>query len=250
MRIFYCSDLHLEWAPLQMSKIDADVVVLAGDIAEGANGVHWAAAAFGCPVVYVPGNHEFYGRERRNVLAEMQTACRETQVTILDNQSFLINGVRFLGCTLWSDFNLLGAEACDWVMSQCARKINDFSMIRENGESFTPGQAAALFAVSRDWLKGSLDEPYLGTTVVVTHHAPHRDSLPGYWVDDPLSGAFCSDISDLLGRSLLWIHGHLHNSADYVVQGTRVVCNPRGYVGQGTNFAFDERLVVEVPDLT
>ena len=127
--------------------------------------------------------------------------------------------------------------------------LRDFSRIRQDdGTPFTPDACAARFATHAAWLAARLDEPHDGATVVVTHHAPSRRSIHPRFAGTLLNVCFASDADHLGGRPALWIHGHVHDSFDYDLRGTRVVCNPRGYARDGVpeNPAFDPDLCIEV----
>ena len=109
MRLNVLSDLHLSRGSLPNPTVDADVVVLAGDVARPAQAVEWAMA-LGKPTLFVPGNHEFYGGSMPETLRELKRLATGSQVRVLDNDEWCIGNVRFLGCTLWTDFLLMGAE--------------------------------------------------------------------------------------------------------------------------------------------
>jgi predicted phosphodiesterase len=232
---------------------DADVVVLAGDIARPREAASWALR-YDKPVLYVLGNHEFYGSSIDGAVAELKQLCEGTQVHVLDNDEVVIDGVRFLGSTLWSDFMLFGnGEERAAAVQEALRLMRDFSRIRlrRDGEAlFTPADCAALFERNAAWLDRRLDTPHAGPTVVITHHAPSRQSIHPRFSGSPLNACFVSDADRLVGgrRAHLWIHGHTHDSFDYVLDGTRVVCNPRGYAKAGVNenARFDEDLMIEV----
>ena len=254
MKLHILSDLHLGVQGMEHPQTDADIVVLAGDIARPAQAVAWAQG-FGKPVLYVPGNHEFYGASHAQVLAELQRLSQGTRVRLLDNRSVTLAGVRFVGSTLWSDFRIFASEELrQQAMEQAQRFMYDFSRIRmgpEPGDAlFTPQDAAALYDANLLWLRAALAEPFDGPTVVITHHAPTLNSIHPRFAGSPLNGIFVSDAQDLVAASgaRLWIHGHTHDSFDYQVQGTRVLCNPRGYAKEGKveNALFDARLVVNV----
>jgi len=241
------SDLHLSRGTLSIPRNDADVVVLAGDIARPAEAVAWAAG-FDKPVLYVPGNHEFYGGSLAGTVAELRRLCAPTGIRLLDKDEVVLSGVRFLGTTLWTDFMLFGeGEERVAAMREGQRFMRDFSRI----EQFTPAASAALFADHARWLKDRLAEPHDGPTVVVTHHAPTRESIHPRFAGSPLNACFVSDARALVEASgaCLWIHGHTHDSFDYRVNRTRVVCNPRGYARDGVNEnpRFDPHCIVEIP---
>lgn len=248
MKIRILSDIHLGFGPFEPPRMDADVVVLAGDIGLGVRGVEWANEAFQVPVVYVPGNHEFYLQEIGSALNAMRRAAAE-HVHVLSNDSVEICGVRFLGATLWTDFDLYG-HARGIEARRLARCVMpDFSCIRLNGGPFTPEASVALHAASRDWLESALRDGDPERTVVVTHHAPHARSIAPRFQSGPMSvlnPAFASDLDRLMGYSALWVHGHTHDSFDYRVGPMRVVCNPRGYVDEELNPRFSQNMGVDL----
>lgn len=254
MKLHILSDLHLEFSSFDPIKTDADAIVLAGDIWKGAQGIQWAAETFpGKVIVYVPGNHEFYGKERANTLAAMRIVARECGVHLLDNDELILGvslgGVRILGATLWTDFELHGADEMSWSMHEARRCLSDFRVIHEGSDSlFSPMHSVKLHQQSLAWLKDKLNEPFDGETIVVSHHLPSKLSVAERYKNDALSACFASNLDDLFGRMDMWIHGHTHDNFDYVANGTRVICNPRGYVTyRGTeNVDFDPRMVVEV----
>ncbi len=251
MKILILSDLHLEFAQLPLMPTQVDVVVLAGDIWKNDNGIYWARSTWpDKELVYVAGNHEFYGREREYVLANLRAAAEETGVHFLDNTEVVIRGVRFLGTTLWTDFELFNkTNSSKEVIDDCMNCLADFRMIKEGDELFQPKHAIHLFQESAAWLRRKLiDEKFNGKTVVVTHHLPSIRSVAPPYINDLSSAGFASHLDDLLGYSELWIHGHTHTNFDYVANKTRIICNPRGYIvrGKPENLAFDSEMVVEI----
>ncbi len=235
LRMHVLSDLHLSMHGLELPEVDADITVLAGDITRPAAAMQWAAR-IPRPVLFVPGNHEFYGGAIDQVRAQLQHEADKNSVQLLDEQACVINGVRILGATLWSDFDLFGVAQREQAMAQAQSMIRDFQVIRNADASiFAPADARALFAQQYAWLQRELAKPHPGPTVVITHHAPCPKSVHQRFADSPLSAAFVSDCTALMGQAQLWIHGHTHDSFDYVQNGTRVVCNPRGYFIRGAN---------------
>ena len=253
MKLNILSDLHLSQGELALPQNDADVVVLAGDVARPPEAIAWAAR-LGKPVLYVPGNHEFYGGSLRSSVAQLKQLCEGTSIHVLDDETQLIGNVRFLGSTLWTDFMLFGeGQGRQAAMDQAVRLMRDFSRIRVDDASqalFTPLDSVSLFQRHAAWLANELAQPHEGPTVVITHHAPSRASIHPRFEGSLVNACFVSDADYLLDgdRAQLWIHGHTHDSFDYVVKGTRVVCNPRGYArgGVNENAAFDPDFMVRV----
>jgi 3',5'-cyclic AMP phosphodiesterase CpdA len=237
MRIHLLSDLHNEFRPFTPQVLDVDVVILAGDIDVNVRGVAWARQCFSGPVLYVPGNHEYYGGHLGRTLQKMRLVGGE-RVRVLDRDEVIIAGVRFLGATMWTDFAATGNPPMASLSAQHA--MNDFRQIRtENYRRIRPADLVEQSVKTRDWLCGKLAESFAGQTVVITHHAPSLRSLQ----DSPHAGthmdaAYANRWEDLMGGEALalWLHGHCHSAADYDVAGTRVVCNPRGYPGEKTGF--------------
>ena len=249
MRLHILSDLHLGVRGMPSPDVDADLTILAGDILRPASAAMAWAAALDRPVLYVPGNHEFFGGSIPAVRQTLDRSAREHGVQLLDQATRVICGVRFVGVTLWTDFSLFGADSRELAMSLSAKFMRDFKLIRNaDGSVFTPADSCALFVEQYAWLASVLAEPFDGPTVVITHHAPTPHSVHPRFADSPVSAAFASDCTALMGRAVLWIHGHTHDSFDYTVDGTRVVCNPRGYCPGAVieNPDFDPYLCVDV----
>lgn len=276
MKLLILSDLHLELGTFLVPTVDYDVVILAGDISvPGSKAMRWARQAenFGetPPIVFVPGNHEFYQGVLQTTLREMALTARSCNVHLLAPGEAVIAGVRFLGCTLWTDFELpIQTKTGLLVDSERAMKaakvhLNDYSSIRwieakefsdapaaakSKKRRLAPEDTRALHQSDRAWLAQKLADPFDGPTVVVTHHAPHRSSLAPCYQSDWLSASFVSDLpSFFFDVPSLWIHGHVHASLDYEAGNCRVVCNPRGYLRHGRdqeNKQFNPELVVEL----
>jgi predicted phosphodiesterase len=243
LRIKVYSDIHLERAPFAPPPGDADLVVLAGDIDNGATGIEWAKAAFRAPVLYLAGNHEYYDGEFDSVQAAMRAAAGGA-VELLDCTRTVIDGVRFLGCTLWTDYSLAPPGERPAVI-EGARKLNpDYQKIRNGARMLSPEDAIALCTRHRGWLAAELAKPFSGATVVITHFAPHPRSIAPAYAGHRANPGFVVDLEEAMGPPALWIHGHTHTFFDYPVRGTRVVCNPRGYPGEQTGFRPD--LIVEI----
>ena len=265
VRLLILSDLHLEFASFQPPSPDVfDIAVLAGDIAVGVKAVHWAqrpSTFAGKPVLLVPGNHEFYNSERTRMLSELRQAAADTNVHLLDRDEVMLQGIRFLGATLWTDFELDVANGTEvtQAMRDATRGLNDFcGAIRERRADdarlrrFTPQDAAREHALSRAWLLERLQAPVDGSafaTVVVTHHAPSPRSMHPVYEGSELNPCYYSNLEEVLFKTAtLWVHGHTHHSSDYRHHHTRIVSNPRGYQRRGTNENenFNPRLVITI----
>ena len=149
MKLLILSDLHLEFAPLPPPSIEVDIVILAGDIGKKDQGIHWARNTWpNTDIIYVAGNHEFYGEERNAVIQSLRTAADETGVHYLDNDEVVIQSTRFLGCTLWTNFHLYGWERQSECMELGQHALNDFKLIKEGDGIFTPTDSVNLNQVS------------------------------------------------------------------------------------------------------
>ena len=255
MRLWIISDLHLEHADRHPRDIPAaDVCVVAGDVGVSvAHSVGWLGdrIAKWMPVVYVAGNHEFYGSYIERELREGRLAAeRHPDVHLLEDDLCVIGGVRFIGATLWTDYRLGAQTEADVVWSGYAaeRGLTDFRTILglRVGNALTAYGLADVHARSRSVIDQALATPFHGPSVVVTHHAPHPGSVAPEFKGDGLNAAFASDLTELIERRRpnLWVHGHMHNSSDYRVEATRIVCNPRGY--RDENAGLDPAKILEV----
>jgi Icc-related predicted phosphoesterase len=245
MRLHLLSDLHLEFGDFTPPSTDADVVLLPGDIHLGVEGVEWAKATFKQPVIYVPGNHEFYRQRLDKYGAELAAAAKGSNVQLLSDATVILDGVRFVGGTLWSDFNYHGRQSFDAF--EAKKKLEDYRLIRmdANFRKLHPRDTMLRHMRTRNFIQDVLAEPFDGKTVVLTHHAPSALSVADEFADDPLTSAYASRLEHLFGPNVaLWVHGHMHNSVDFAYSGTRVVCNPRGYAPNDLNPAFNPGLVL------
>lgn len=256
MKLWIFSDLHRDfddWQPFYVP--DADVCVVAGDVGEGLadsiRWLHWHIARDHMPVAFVAGNHEFYGHAVDESFEEaraLQVACPD--VNFLENDSVVIGGVRFVGATLWTDYEVMrGSDAnparyLGWAMQACSLGMNDHRKIkfRKNPwKRWRPEEARLTHLASRAYLERTLAEPHSGPTVVVTHHAPHPASIADRFSTNIISAAYASDLTAVIesGKPDLWVHGHMHDSFDYEVGSTRVLCNPKGYARENLSFVAD-----------
>ncbi len=264
MRIWLFSDLHMSsYGAIERvlpSIPPADLCIAAGDIVDGEPEAAVAILSdyigIHMPVALVLGNHEFYSRsrsmQRARELAGRAAVRTGGRVQVLDDMALTVGGVKILGSTLWSDFDVMGdggSVARKKAMTAATSSINDFKIIRAGDTStaiWTPSMAREQHKRSLAWLKTELassDCP----TVVVSHHGPLRGSIAPKFTDDPVTAAFVSDLSGLVTRyrPAAWLHGHTHASFDYSLNSTRVVCNPRGYGAENAQ-GFNPGLVLDV----
>jgi Icc-related predicted phosphoesterase len=247
MKLHVLSDLHTEFADFSPPETDADVVILAGDIGVGLGGIDWAVRWFPrAPVIYVPGNHEYYGHDIG--LTDELKSTAAPNLHVLNNDKLELLGTRFLGCTLWTDFNLHGASEAWFARRRAKRLMEDFTSIQNGGRRFTPENSVELHEESKAWLVAELETEFVGPTVVVTHHLPASTSVAKRYANDSLNPAFASSLEDVIEkyRPELWIHGHTHVPCDYELFDTRVVCNPGGYPGENRRSEFRDDLVISI----
>jgi predicted phosphodiesterase len=237
MNILLLSDLHLEnpgfvpYPNIDDIPSSVEVVVLAGDIHVGTQGVAWAQKHLShWPVLYVPGNHEFYGGEYYQTLSNMRQACGGSNVQLLERDSVVIGNIRFLGTTLWTDFLLFGNTEVDdaakeqaWAMADAEKYMADFSGLvtvqlstGEPAVRLTPAHTIQLHRYSVAWLKGNLATPFAGQTVVISHHAPSQRSVPPQFTRHRLTPAYASKLDLVVEKSNYWLHGHTHHELDYM----------------------------------
>jgi Icc-related predicted phosphoesterase len=281
VRINLVSDLHLDIrgnGDFTPPPVDCDVIVVAGDaMAPGTLALKKVRDLYrdlSIPLLYVPGNHDFYSTHdpRRPELkttwprqrAQMQEIATDLSITLLDDAVAEIDGVdgnrvRFVGATLWSDFSARpGYMSFDAAVREAssARGMNDYRTIKvDPGRSkdvLRPRDTVNAHKASRAFLERMLTTPFDGDTVVITHHAPsYRSLLSGGLQFNDLDWCYASNLESLMtgeNAPALWLHGHIHGNRDYVVGGTRIVANPRGYplrVGR-ENPDFDPALVIEL----
>ena len=267
MNIQLLSDLHLEAHPRFQPQPapGADVLVLAGDIGSYQSGSQLAGEDFGLerfahwpvPVLYVPGNHEYDAQDFDAAHARLRAACERWGLVWLERESVVLAGVRFVGTTLWTDFDALAVhEGCTdpartLALREKAFRAANFYLNKTGG---TRGGAPFLAEALRSqglacqaWLCAALQAPFDGPTVAVTHFAPSLKSADPRYGLVPGTAGFCSALDDLLSCAQLWLHGHLHAPSDYVAEGRdaagrpwrcRVVANPLGYARKGEQAAF------------
>ncbi|MEH2472401.1 putative phosphodiesterase [Nitrobacteraceae bacterium AZCC 2161] len=259
MRLWVISDLHMEqtrgWdLPAGAARPDFDVLVVAGDlITRMERGAEWLLKRVtDRPVVYVAGNHEFWGCDIDRTVEKARLAAAGTSLHILQSNAVVIDNVLFVGATLWTDFELFGNR--DLAMSRAAEGMNDYRRIRKRRylERLRPTDTLARHFESRDFISHATREAHVQRTVVVTHHGCVREAMKAGTETDILSAAYTSDCSDLLEDVDLWIYGHTHESRDFTVGRTRIVSNSKGYgpwppKQRGwENMRFDPNYVIEI----
>lgn len=249
MKIQLVSDLHIEFGDWIPEKTDADVVVLAGDIHVAGRGVEWAKKNFKVPVIFTPGNHDYYGSDLEFAITLMRLQAAKTNVHVLQDDEIVIDGVRFIGGTLWTDYELSKNKA--GAMFCANAKMTDFRRIKSKSSGLlSPSCILECHWETRRFIESRTKREHTdGKTVVVSHHAPSDLSIPSSFNRGPTSvySAYASNLDHLMGDHIaLWLHGHTHSNQDYLLNGTRVVCNPRGYKHKLLNPGFIPDLVLEI----
>ena len=279
MNIQLLSDLHLESNPhfKPVPLPGADLLVLAGDIGSYQTGsllsslgiadfglarfsplpTDQGGAGWPTPVLFLPGNHEYDSLDFDETRLRLQQVCARLGLIWLERESLVLQGVRFVGSTLWSDFDALSSDDAargDITLGQQLKArekaFRAANFYLKKNHSLRGGQPM-LAADVRDqslldqaWLREALAQPFDGPTVVVTHFAPSLLSADPRYGLAPGTAGFCNALDDLLPLAKLWLHGHLHCPSDYVSQGCRVVANPLGYARKGEQDSFRESLCI------
>lgn len=265
-RFHIVSDLHLDHARMAPLPLAGDVLILAGDTASAHNLELMGAPVSNYleakrPVVFVAGNHEHYGHAMPHALRMMHRWARKHGLIFLHNRAVVLGGVRIFGATAWTDYEFGGTPRRTNMLG-AARMLNDHRLIRMErgsfGRPFTPEDALKAHRKSMRLLDARLGEDFQGPTVILTHHGVHGNSVADRFKGSDINAAFVSDLTGVLSKHkpVLAIHGHVHDSFDYMLGASRVVANPRGYplnryVEPGgkqrfENPAFKEDLVIDV----
>lgn len=214
------SDLHNEFRELA-PPTEGDVLILAGDIdvSVGAKDFINQALANGYKrVLYVLGNHEFYHTEYSRTIAEwVLYSNRQPGLEVLHNRTVEYEGVRFIGTTLWTDNPSFG--------------MNEYGCVRYGSDWLNPADTRRIHERAKMFLELELNTPFDGKTVVVTHHAPVQRCVQPKYFGDSFNGNFHANLDYLFEEYDidLWVHGHMHDSIDFMYHNTRIICNPRGY---------------------
>jgi predicted phosphodiesterase len=277
MRIQLFSDLHLERYPDFRPQVapDVDVVVLAGDIGSYQSGSRLITSDFGLErfsplrpgstcskVLYVPGNHEFDSLEFDDAYIRLREICDRLGITWLDREVVTLGRVRFVGTTLWTDFEALVDNQASMTRQMQSRtkayRAANYYLSKnttlKHGEPLLAEGIREMSLECQTWLRAALSVPFDGTTVAVTHFAPSLLSADPRYGLTPSTSGFCNALDDLFPLAHVWMHGHLHCMNDYIVEGRkdgqswacRVVANPLGYLSKGEQTAFRENLIIEV----
>lgn len=273
MKIQLLSDLHLEANPdfVPEPAPGADVLVLAGDVGSYQRRTDgsrmglpdWGLRAFSplaryaawpVPVLFVPGNHEYDGLDFDAGWHQLRHTCERLGMVWLDREVVELSGVRFVGTTLWSDYDALLQPGMDAQQRdkqrQKAYKAANFYLNKmgtwRGGQAFDAAAMREEALRSQAWLGQALDRPFDGRTVVVTHFAPSLHSADPRYGLTPGTAGFCNNLDRWLDRADLWLHGHLHCAHDYTVGRCRVVANPLGYAAKHEQDRFQPACTIQL----
>ncbi len=252
MRLQLLSDLHLETESyIPTPAPDAELLVLAGDV-----DTTWRSFElfrdWPVPVLFVPGNHEYDGRDVDAARAELRAHVEAVGLRMLDDESVVRvsaagRRLRFVGCTRWCDFDAFGPAGRERAL-RAGGYFQKVMRATRHGQPFDAAAVRERALESRGWLAGELARSGdWEATVAITHFAPSLKSADPRYGRQPGTASFCNDDEDLLPLAQLWLHGHLHCRHDYLLNGTRVVSNARGHRRNGEADGFDGRFVVDVP---
>lgn len=247
------SDLHHDYTNYQRNFLPEDKdfgLILAGDIFHNFNTINQLDMERYCQnfkwVIYVLGNHDYEGSSIKKRIYDWKEFSKKfNNLHILENESIILDDIRFIGATLWTNYfnkNFLSMQ----IAQSC---MPEFSLIYiEDGNLIYPEYIYDLHIASKHYLEIELSQPCNLKTVVISHHLPHRNSVDKKFEYDQLNPAFYSDLSNIfLDYNFdYWIHGHTHSSCDYVFNNKRVICNPRGYGMNPQNNQFNENFILEI----
>lgn len=223
---------------------ETNVLVLAGDIVNGSFDEQVAElkawlTSLSIPVIYVPGNHEYWGSTLAATNKKLSEAFANTNVHFLNNDYVIIEDTVFVGGTLWTDLldPLAQAAHGGWIDFS---KIDEFRLVdwmHEHNKCLKKFEEVLRF----DQFRGK-------KKVLATHHLPSNRSSPERFRGNLDNAFFISNLEDFLldHEPDLYIHGHTHDSFDYRIGGTRIVCNPYGYFPRQVNPFYNRELIVEI----
>lgn len=248
--IHILSDLHLEFEQFQPAVNNADIIILAGDIHVGTKGLSWARDNFPMSeIIYVAGNHEFYHFNYNKLLEQFRIEAKEFQIHFLENDEVILNGIRFLGCTLWTDYKSSKSMTQEEAMNSLEYRLADHRLITVDNDNnknsyFSTRHAWRIHKDSTSWLTRKLfDNSFDGKTVIVTHHGPSNLCEHKIFGHSDFSGAFYSNLPNLIAQADIWISGHSHSNLDVITNETRLISNQKGYPNE-TITDFNKRLII------
>jgi hypothetical protein len=232
------SDLHLNNITVLGNNVfnaKSPVLVLLGDICHFQNFEKYSkfferANNTWDYVLYVLGNHEFYGSYLyHDTVMKIKGYLKEfTNIYVLDNEVIDIDSVRFIGSTLWSNMN--NNPVVELI---CFKNFPDYRFILKTKNKYiTTEDIVSLFKRNIAFIKDEVKKEFGKKIVILTHHAPSFMSISPIYTDSSISGAFASDLDDFIlkNRNIrAWCHGHTHYSVNYMIGSCNIVSNPLGY---------------------
>lgn len=252
--IFLASDLHHEvWGihgPVKVPE-GADIVVIAGDLKDMPRALETCgqtADSTGLPVIFVPGNHEYYRRDYQS-MTDLANIYEHHNVYVLINRTVVIKGIRFLGTPLWTNFLAFGEEVQEIFMHSAEMSINDFRVIKCNGEPITAETMLSWHQEARRFLETELSTDFDGKTVVVTHFPPSYKLCHDMFIGEQLSPYFNASCDDLIEkyRPDAWFFGHTHTAVEKEIHGVPMYCNMGGYPGERAEITgFDQNKLISI----
>jgi Icc-related predicted phosphoesterase len=246
MKIQYFSDIHMEFnSKFPNIRDDVDILIIAGDL-HNSKGIIKTLKEIDktikIPVIFVPGNHEYYGNQKANVDYQFSELTKNlNNVFILNNKVIYLQGITFIGGTAFWDGS--GGR----LSKQVIYTMNDFSTIYD---CISNNYGLSWGFESRKFFERSMFEAWLSKTptICVSHNAPTLDSIQPEFRSSELNVCFANDWRHLITQFQpnIWIHGHMHQSIDYMIGETRILCNPYGYETGEINKTFNPNEVIEI----
>ena len=258
MRIWHISDLHLneeemkKWSELDNIP-EADIAVILGDVSDdGLKNIEWCGKHIipHMPVIYVPGNHDFYNSDLHEIDIQARELAKKNNIIYLNKDTVIIDGIRFIGGALWSDFRVNGfkddlSEEENIARNiEVAKKKTDFKKIficKKTSQNITPYDTAEIHKTTRDFFQKELSQKFDGKTIVLSHFSPLKDSTMEEFEKSPTHPSYASDQSDVVTKYKpeMWLFAHIHGFFEKNIHGTKFACNPRGYDYEDTGFKWN-----------
>lgn len=267
MKIWHITDLHLDTGKIKLDKVVlpvADCVVITGDLAPKLEG--WSFIEYLLKkeyiVIFILGNHEYYSSNRSSILTMseiekkwLKKSSENENLHVLINSSVIVKGVKFIGGTLWTDFNKKDLETIKEY-----EKMSDSNSIfkgykgvgykRKGGIAMLPNDILDKHYETKNYIVKELEKPFSGKNIVLSHHAPSAKSIHSKFINDYKSnGLYFSDLEGIIEKNRItaWLHGHIHENKEYYIGETLIHCNPRGYVSfNEVNENFNFGKVIEI----
>lgn len=266
MKIGYASDIHIEHGvrPHIVPSEHVDVLILAGDIGKGVSAIEYAHNAFSelaTHIIMVAGNHEFWGGTHSKVITAMREYAKQyPHIHFLENDTVEIDGIFFIGCTAWTNHSYGGNTPLNRYAAD--EKWSDYAEIKwtdygKHYRSMTTNDTVRMNADAHLYIFNQLHKLGRENCVVITHMAPTERSISEKYIENNWNHCYVNTWGNNIAYHgpRLWFHGHVHDSFDYMVGSTRVICNPIGYhmVNDKGEVTMDESgdnnvKVMELPD--